>query len=179
MEPKHPRLSKPQKGRVDGNIFRGVWGLERKTLGGASSGSVQMYQVVGTGGGQGGPASASCPGPCPPLADTDGQGELTGPMLMHLEKRSSATMCSYSLWTAHCRRLVLWWRSYRLHKAEGMRVSAGTGHREECQPQPGPGRRDGQPHLQPTLALSASVSSCATAPLPHVQAIGGLQLCQR
>lgn len=87
-------------------------------------------------------------------------------MLIHLEKRSSATMCSYSLWTAHCRRLVLWWRSYRLHKAEGMRVSAGTEHREECQPQPGPGRLDGKPHFQPTLALSASVSSCATAPLP-------------
>lgn len=166
MEPKHPRLSKPQKGRVDGIIFRGSWGAGKKDPGRGLK--WQRSDVPGGGDGRwaGGPSSASCPGPRPPLADTDGQGELTGPMLIHLEKRSSATMCSYSLWTAHCRRLVLWWRSYRLHKAAGMRVSAGTGHREECQPQPGPGTLDGQPHLQPTPALSASVSSCATAPLP-------------
>lgn len=35
-------------------------------------------------------------------------------MLMHLVKRSSAAMCSYSIWMAHFRRLVLWKRSYRL-----------------------------------------------------------------
>ena len=49
---------------------------------------------------------------------------LTGPMLMHLEKRSSAAMCSYSLWTARWRRLALWWRSYRLSNAAGARSSA-------------------------------------------------------
>lgn len=48
-------------------------------------------------------------------------GALTGPMLRHLEKRSSAAMCSYSFCTARRRRLVLWWRSYRLRNAAGVR----------------------------------------------------------
>lgn len=52
---------------------------------------------------------------------------LTGPMLRHLEKRSSAAMCSYSFWTARCRRLELWWRSYRLRNAAGVRSSAQDG----------------------------------------------------
>lgn len=55
-------------------------------------------------------------------------GALTGPMLMHLEKRSSATMCSYSFWMARCRRLVLWWRSYRLSNAAGGEVISTGQH---------------------------------------------------
>lgn len=48
------------------------------------------------------PGSPSLPlSPCPPEAT------LTGPMLMHLEKRSSAKMCSYSFCVARCRRPAL------------------------------------------------------------------------
>lgn len=53
-------------------------------------------------------------------------GSLTGPMLMYLEKQSSATMCSYSFWMARSRKLVLWWPSYRLSNTVG---SQGCQHR--------------------------------------------------
>jgi hypothetical protein len=43
---------------------------------------------------------------------------LTGPMLMHLVKRSSACMWSYSSLTALPRRLLLWWASYTFMTTE-------------------------------------------------------------
>lgn len=55
----------------------------------------------------------------PKVLQTPRMGTLTGPMLMHLVKQSSATMCSYSIRMARCRRLVLWKRSYRLRIPEG------------------------------------------------------------
>lgn len=52
-------------------------------------------------------------------AQTPGRRTGSGPMPVHLVKRSSAAMCSYSFWVARCRRLVLWWHSYKLRMAAG------------------------------------------------------------
>lgn len=51
-------------------------------------------------------------------------------MLMHLVKQSSAAMCSYSIWTAHFRRLVLWKRSYRLRSPVGEKTLVDTWQQE-------------------------------------------------
>ena len=49
------------------------------------------------------PHLGETPHPAPQTqAQTPGASALTGPMLMHLVKRSSAAMCSYSFWVAHC-----------------------------------------------------------------------------
>lgn len=55
----------------------------------------------------------------PKLHQTPGVRALTGPMLMLLVNRSSATICSYSILIARCLRLVLWKRSYRLRSPTG------------------------------------------------------------
>lgn len=73
--------------------------------------------------------------PPPPAPQTQAQtpraSALTGPMLMHLVKRSSAAMCSCSFWVARCRRLVLWWRSYKLRMAAGRGRGVVNGSRRE------------------------------------------------
>lgn len=55
----------------------------------------------------------------------------TGPMLIHLVKRSSAWMCSYSSLTAFPLSMVLWWASYTFNTTAGQqehshRVRGGT-----------------------------------------------------
>lgn len=44
---------------------------------------------------------------------------ITGPMLIHLVKRSSAWMCSYSSLTAFPLSMVLWWASYTFNTTAG------------------------------------------------------------